>query len=134
MGADRTRHETGMAVRREVLGEAHVARAEASKSDFDADFQAFIAEGAWGSVWARPDISRRERSMVTVAILAALGRDEELALHLRATARTGASREDIRETLMHVGVYAGVPAANSAFRIAKRVFAEIDAEAAGTEP
>ena len=113
-----------MAVRREVLGAAHVARAEANKTAFDADFQRFITETAWGSLWSRPHFSRRERSLVTIALLAGLGREEELALHFRAIRNTGASREDVREVLLHVAVYAGVPAANTAVRIAKAVFAE----------
>ena len=114
----------GMAVRRRVLGDAHVDRAEAAKTPFDEDFQRFITEGAWGSVWARETWSARERSIVTIALLAALGQEEELAMHLRATANTGASAEDVKEALMHVAVYAGVPAANTAFRVAKRVLAE----------
>lgn len=114
----------GMAVRRAVLGDAHVDRAEARKTAFDADFQTFITEGAWGSVWARPGLTRRERSLITLALLAALGHDEEVAMHLRATANTGASAEDVKEALLHVAVYAGVPAANRAFRIAKEVYAE----------
>ena len=113
-----------MAVRREVLGAAHVARAEANKTAFDADFQRFITETAWGSLWSRPHFSRRERSLVTIALLAGLGREEELALHFRAIRNTGASQEDVREVLLHVAVYAGVPAANTAVRIAKAVFAE----------
>jgi len=114
----------GMAVRRRVLGDAHVDRAEAAKTEFDADFQRFITEGAWGGLWARPGLSLRERSIVTIALLAALGQEEELAMHLRATANTGAGAEDVKEALLHVAVYAGVPAANAAFRTAKRVLAE----------
>jgi 4-carboxymuconolactone decarboxylase len=112
--------EDGIATRRAVLGNAHVDRAEAAKTAFDADFQAFITEGAWGSVWSRPGLTRRERSLITIALLAALGHDEEVAMHVRATANTGASPDDIGEALLHVAVYAGVPAANRAFRIAKR--------------
>jgi 4-carboxymuconolactone decarboxylase len=122
------RRETGRAVRREVLGEAHVARSETNATEFDAPFQAFVTEGAWGSVWSRPELTRRERSMITLAILAALGREDEFRLHLRATANTGASAEDVREALLHVAVYAGVPAANTAFRIAKEILAEREAE------
>jgi 4-carboxymuconolactone decarboxylase len=120
------RHETGMAVRRQVLGDAHVDRAEAAKTALDADFQAFVTEGAWGSVWARPGLSLRERSLVTLALLAALGNHEELAMHLRATARTGASPADVAEAMLHVAVYAGVPRANHAMRIAKETFAEME--------
>jgi 4-carboxymuconolactone decarboxylase len=109
-----------MQTRRAVLGDAHVDRAEAAKTPFDADFQAFITEGAWGSVWSRPGLTKRERSLITIALLAALGHDEEVAMHVRATANTGATPDDIKEALLHVAVYAGVPAANRAFRIAKR--------------
>jgi 4-carboxymuconolactone decarboxylase len=125
------RYKAGMAVRREVLGDAHVDRASAQTTEFDSDFQAFITEGAWGSVWSRPNLTRRERSIVTIALLAALGQDEEVAMHVRATRNTGASKEDIREALLHVAVYAGVPAANHAFKIVKKVYADMDA---GSEP
>jgi len=112
--------DDGMKTRRAVLGDSHVDRAEAGKTSFDADFQTFITEGAWGSVWSRPGLTRRERSLITIALLAALGHDEEVAMHVRATANTGATPDDIREALLHVAVYAGVPAANRAFRIAKQ--------------
>ncbi|HET7413041.1 MAG TPA: carboxymuconolactone decarboxylase family protein, partial [Pararhizobium sp.] len=95
---------------------------------FDAPFQELITEAAWGHVWSRPDLTRRERSLLTIAILAARGREEELILHTRATANTGASEEDVREALMHVAIYAGVPAANTAFRIVKQVFAKMKAD------
>ncbi len=114
------RHQAGMATRRAVLGDTHVDRAEAAKTTFDSDFQDFITEGAWGSVWSRPGLTRRERSLITIALLAALGHDEEVAMHVRATANTGASPDDIKEALLHVAIYAGVPAANRAFKIAKR--------------
>ena len=126
--AETERYRHGMATRRAVLGDPHVDRTEAGRTAFDADFQTLITEGAWGSVWARPGLTRRERSMITLALLAALGHHEEFAMHVRATANTGASAEDIKETLMHVAVYAGVPAANTAFRIAKR---ELDDMAGG---
>ena len=125
-----TRYDDGMATRRRVLGDAHVDRAEAAKDNFDTPFQRLITESAWGSVWARDTISPRERSMLTIALLAGLGNDHELAMHIRATANTGASREDIAEALLHVAIYAGVPAANRAIRIAKGVFADMDAEKA----
>lgn len=112
--------ERGMATRRAVLGDNHVDGAETAKTSFDADFQHFITEGAWGSVWSRPGLSRRERSLITIALLAAAGHDEEVAMHVKATRNTGASPEDIKEALLHVAVYAGVPAANRAFKIAKR--------------
>jgi 4-carboxymuconolactone decarboxylase len=115
------RHGEGMAIRRRVLGDDHVDRAEAAKTAFDADFQRFIVETAWGSVWSRPGLDLRERSLVTLAILAARGQWEEFALHVRATRRTGASPEDVREMLLHVAVYAGVPAANHAFRLVKGI-------------
>ena len=115
-GSDR--HRRGMATRRRVLGEGHVDRAAAAATDFDRPFQEFITEGAWGSVWSRPGLTLRERSMLTITLLAALGHDAEVAMHVRACARTGASRGDIREALLHVAVYAGVPAANRAFAIA----------------
>jgi 4-carboxymuconolactone decarboxylase len=113
------RWERGMRVRREVLGDVHVDAAEAGRSDLDEAFQTFITETAWGDVWGRPGLDRRTRSLITIGILAALGRDEELAMHLRATRNTGASREEVRETLLHVAVYAGVPAAHAAFTRAK---------------
>lgn len=118
------RHATGMKIRRAVLGDAHVDRAEASKTAFDEDFQRFITEGAWGSVWSRPGLTKRERSMITIALLAALGHHEEVAMHMRAIGNTGASAEDIKEALLHVAIYAGVPAANSAIKIAKQVLEE----------
>lgn len=118
--SDADRYETGMRVRREVLGDAHVDRAAAAATPFDAPFQRFITETAWGTLWAGDGIDRRTRSLVTIAILAALGRHEELALHLRASANTGATPEEIREALLHVAVYAGVPAANAAFALAKQ--------------
>ena len=127
------RAEAGMATRRAVLGDAHVDRAEANKTAFDADFQAFITEGAWGSVWSRPGLSRRERSMITIALLAALGHDEEVAMHVRATANTGASMEDVKEALLHVAVYAGVPAANRAYKVAREAFREIGVPGEGSD-
>ena len=112
-------YERGMRVRREVLGDAHVERAIARTTELDAEFQRFITEVAWGSLWARPDLDRRTRSLITIAVLAALGRHDELALHLRASANTGATPHDIAEALLHVAVYAGVPAANAAFALAR---------------
>ncbi|MBC7283833.1 4-carboxymuconolactone decarboxylase [Hoeflea sp.] len=121
----------GERTRRAVLGEAHVDAAIARTTDFDAPFQDLITASAWERVWSRPDWSHRERSMVTIALLAALGHEDELAMHIRATARTGASEADIREALLHVAIYAGVPAANTAIRIAKRTLAEMAAESQG---
>ena len=117
-----------MLIRRAVLGDAHVDRAEARKTDFDADFQRFITEGAWGSLWSRPGLTRRERSLLTITLLAALGHDEELALHVRATRNTGASPEDVKEALLHVAVYAGVPAANRAFAVARKALETVPEE------
>lgn len=122
------RHDAGMKVRRAVLGDAHVDRAEAAKSEFDAPFQALITEAAWGTVWASGAISRRERSMLTLALLAATGNFDEIAMHIRATARTGASREDIMQAFLHVAIYAGVPRANHAIRIARETFDAMDKE------
>lgn len=113
-----SRYDRGMKVRKEVLGEDHVARALDQATDLDADFQKFITETAWGSVWARPNLDRRARSLVTIAILAALGR-EELALHLRASRNVGVDPKEIVEVLLHVAAYAGIPAANQAFAMAK---------------
>lgn len=113
----------GMAVRRAVLGDPHVDRAEAAKSPIDHEFQRFITEVAWGSVWSREGLPPRERSLLTIVLLAALGHWEELAMHVRATRQTGASADDIKEALFHVAIYAGVPAANRAFSIAKDALA-----------
>lgn len=120
------RYRLGMATRRAVLGDAHVDRAEAARSDFDSPFQDLIIEAAWGHVWSRPQWTKRERSMVTLALLATLGHHDELAMHVRATANTGATRDDMREAMLHVAIYAGVPAANHAIRIVKRILDEID--------
>jgi 4-carboxymuconolactone decarboxylase len=117
--------EQGMKVRREVLGDAHVDRAEANKTDFDADFQQFITEMAWGSVWSRPGLERKTRHLLTIGLMAALGKEAELAMHLRATPNTGVTPDEVKEVLLQVAVYAGVPTANSAFAIAKKVYAEL---------
>lgn len=119
------RYSQGRATRSKVLGEAHVARSEAQKTAFDEPFVNLITEAAWGHVWSRETITHRERSMLTLALLAGLGNDHEFALHLRATANTGATEDDILEVLMHVAIYAGVPRANNAFRIAREVYAEM---------
>jgi len=119
------KYEAGTKVRREVLGDAHVERSNANKTGFDADFQRYITEMAWGSVWTRGTLERTTRHMLTIAILAALGRETELALHLRATQNSGVTPEEVKEIFMQVAVYAGVPAANSAFAIAKKVYKEL---------
>jgi len=124
------RYEVGMATRRAVLGSNHVDRASAAITDFDADFQSFITEAAWGSVWSRPGFSKRERSIVTIALLAALGHHDEVAMHIRATRNTGATMEDIKEAMLHVAIYAGVPAANHAIKVIKAAYSEMNAEGA----
>jgi 4-carboxymuconolactone decarboxylase len=121
------RFDTGTRVRRAVLGDEHVDRAVASQTPFDAPFHQFITEVAWGSLWAREGLDRRTRSLITIALLAALGRREELEVHLRATQNTGATPDEIREALLHVAVYAGIPAANSAFAVARTIVGSADA-------
>ena len=118
---ERERHRTGTRVRREVLGEAHVDRAEAMKSDLDAEFQDLITRYAWGEIWARPGLPRHTRSLLTIGLMIALNRGEELKLHLRAARNNGVTPEDIREVLLHCAVYCGVPAANSAFHVAREI-------------
>ena len=120
--------DAGLATRRRVLGAAHVARAQDAQTPFDAPFQALITDAAWGHVWSRGTIPLRERSMMTIALLAGLGNDGELALHLRSIPNTGTSRDDVMEALLHVAIYAGVPRANHAIALARRIFAEADAE------
>ena len=125
------RHETGMRIRREVLGDAHVDRSVARTTPLTADFQDFITRVAWGDVWARDGLDRRTRSAITLAILTALGREGELELHVRAAITNGLSEEEIAEVLLHTAVYAGVPASNAAFAIAQRVL-DTDAAARST--
>lgn len=120
MPADK--YEDGMKVRRAVLGDAHVDRATAQASDLDSDFQKLITETAWGSVWNREGLSRRERSMLTIALLIAGGHEDELAMHIRACERTGCSWDDIREVILHSAIYAGIPAANGAFKVANEIY------------
>jgi 4-carboxymuconolactone decarboxylase len=122
------RFDTGMKVRREVLGDAHVDRAEAAKTELDVPFQTLITESAWGTVWASDAITRRERSMLTLALLAATGNFEEIPMHIRATARTGASKTDVMEAFQHVAIYAGVPKANHAIKLAKQTYAEMETD------
>ncbi len=118
--------EKGTKTRRAVLGDAHVDRAEANKTPFDADFQRYITETAWGAVWSRPGLDRKTRHLITIAVLAALGKEHELDLHIRGTPNTGITPEEMKEMLLQVAVYAGVPAANTAMAIAKRIYAEMD--------
>ena len=119
------RFNKGMTTRRNVLGDAHVDRAEAAKSAFDEPFQTMITEGAWGTLWADETISKRDRSMLTLALLAATGNFEEIPMHVRATANSGASPDDVLQAFMHVAVYAGVPKANHAIKLAKQTYAEM---------
>lgn len=128
--SDKERLEHGRQVREAVLGSAHVARTAKGRTPFNADFQDFLMEYAWGSIWARPGLDHKTRSQITIAMLVALGRMEELKLHVRATANTGVSREEVKEIMMHAAIYAGVPAAYGAFQIASQIFAEMDKEAA----
>ncbi|HEX5020427.1 MAG TPA: 4-carboxymuconolactone decarboxylase [Candidatus Binatia bacterium] len=121
--------DKGMATRKAVLGADYVARAEANKTEFDADWQRYVTEHAWAAVWARPGLDKKIRSMLTIAMLAALGKHEELALHVRASRNTGVTQDEVKEVLLQVAVYAGAPAANSAFAIAKGVYKELAAEA-----
>jgi 4-carboxymuconolactone decarboxylase len=121
---DQTRREQGMEIRRAVLGDAHVDRAIAATVPFTAPFQDFITRVAWGDIWARDGLDRRMRSAITVAVLTALGREGELELHIRAAIRNGLSADELGEILLHTGVYAGVPAANAALALARRVLAE----------
>jgi 3-oxoadipate enol-lactonase / 4-carboxymuconolactone decarboxylase len=123
---ERTTYEAGMVVRREVLGDAHVDRANAAITDFTSDFQELITRYAWGGIWTRPGLDRRSRSMITLTALIARGHHEELAMHLRAAVRNGLTREEIKEVLLQSAVYCGVPAANTAFRIAQGVLTELD--------
>lgn len=118
----------GMETRRAVLGDVHVDRAEAAKTPLDAPFQELITQGAWGTVWASDAISLRERSMLTLALLAATGNFDEIPMHIRACARTGASPTDIAEAFQHVAIYAGVPRANHALKLAKQTYAEMEAD------
>ena len=130
---DDNKFERGMEIRRAVLGDAHVDRAEANKTPFDADFQRFITESAWGSVWTRPGLDRRTRHLITLAMLAALGKEHELAMHIRSTQNTGVTQEELKEVFLQVAIYAGVPAANTAFSVAKSVYAELSGEEAADE-
>ena len=120
--------DKGMAVRKAVLGAEYVARAEANKTEFDADWQRYVAEHAWAAVWARPGLDTKIRSMLTIAMLASMGKLEELGAHIRATRNTGVTKDEVKEVLLQVAVYAGAPAANSAFAVAKRTYKEMEAE------
>jgi 4-carboxymuconolactone decarboxylase len=123
---ERERYKQGMSTRRAVLGDAHVDRAEKSRNDFNDDFQDLITRYAWGEIWSRPGLPRATRSLITLAMMVALSRDEELRMHIRAAMNIGVPRDQVREVLLQSAVYCGVPAANSAFHAAAEVFAEID--------
>jgi 4-carboxymuconolactone decarboxylase len=124
-------YDAGMAVRREVLGDAHVDRANANKDEFSEDFQNMITRYAWGTIWTRPGLDRRMRSAITLTALIAHGHHEELAMHVRAALRNGLTRDEIKEIMLQSAIYCSVPSANSAFKIAQGVFADIDASPAG---
>ncbi|GAA6187891.1 4-carboxymuconolactone decarboxylase [Litorivita sp. NS0012-18] len=126
MSDGKTMQEKGTITRTKVLGEAHVKRSKADPTDIAAPFVEMITDAAWGHVWSRDTIPLRERSMMTLALLAGLGNFEEFELHLRATANTGATRDDVIEALMHVAIYAGVPRANHAFKLARQIFEEME--------
>lgn len=121
---ERKRHAKGMKVRRAVLGDAHVDRAAAAKTTFTEPFQDLITRYAWGEIWSRPEIPRKTRSLLTIAMMVALNRPDELRMHLRAAANCGVTRKEIQEVLLQAAIYCGVPAANGAFHIAEEVFAE----------
>ncbi len=123
---DRERYEAGMQVRRGVLGDAHVDRSLAKRTPFNEEFQDLITRYAWGEIWTRPGLPRHTRSLLTIGLMVALNRTEELRLHLRAAANNGVTREEIKEVLLQTAIYAGVPAANSAFHLAEQVFDEMD--------
>ena len=124
---DSERYEAGNKVRRAVLGDAHVDRSEKSRNPFNEDFQDLLTRYAWGEIWTRPGLPHHARSLITVAMLVALNRPDELRLHLRGAANNGVTREEIREVLLHCAIYCGVPAANSAFHVARAHYDEIDA-------
>jgi 4-carboxymuconolactone decarboxylase len=122
---EQERYEEGMRMRRSVLGNEHVDRAEALKNSLDEDFQSLITRYAWGEIWTRPGLPQHTRSLLTIGLMVALNRGDELRMHLRAAARSGVPPEDIREVLMHCAIYCGVPAANAAFHAAREEFKEL---------
>lgn len=126
---EKQRFDDGMQVRRAVLGSAHVDRAEANRTELTTEFQDLITRYAWGEIWTRPGLARHTRSLMTICMMVALGREEELELHLRAASNNGVTRDEIKEALLQTAIYCGVPAANSAFAVAQKVFSEIDAAA-----
>ena len=124
---EQDRFDAGMEVRREVLGDEHVDRAVSSTTAFNAEFQDLITRYAWGEIWTRPGLARHTRSLLTLALMVALNRNEEFSMHVRASANNGVTRDEIKETLLQCAIYCGVPAANTAFHLAQKVFAEMDA-------
>jgi 4-carboxymuconolactone decarboxylase len=126
MTEDDDLYRDGMAVRRAVLGDAHVDRAQRDADDFTADFQDFITRHAWGAAWTREGLGRRDRSLITLALLAGLGRADELPMHVRGALRNGVTKDEIKEVLLHTAVYAGFPVANAAFAAAQRTLAELE--------
>jgi len=127
---EQERHAKGMEVRRAVLGNAHVDRAQANRTELTTEFQDLITRYAWGEIWTRPGLPRHTRSLMTIVMMVALNREEELRLHLRAASNNGVTRDEIKEALMQAAIYCGVPAANSAFHMAQEIFKQMDAEAA----
>jgi 4-carboxymuconolactone decarboxylase len=121
---ERDRFNQGMSVRRKVLGDAHVDRAQSNRNEFNDEFQDLITRYAWGEIWSRPDLPQKTRSLITVALMVALNRSDELAMHLRAAFKNGITRAEIKEVLLQTAIYCGVPAANSAFHLAEQVLAE----------
>ncbi|WP_028223584.1 4-carboxymuconolactone decarboxylase [Paraburkholderia oxyphila] len=128
------RYEAGMTVRRAVLGDAHVDRSITNRTELTEEFQTLISRYAWGEIWTREGLPRHTRSLLTIAMMVALNRSEELALHLRAAKNNGVTRDEIKEVLLQTAIYCGVPAANSAFHLADRIFREEDAAASGAAP
>ena len=123
---EKDRHSKGMEIRRAVLGNAHVDRAEAKRNDFNGEFQDLITRHAWGEIWTRPGLPRHTRSLLTIGLMVALNRNEEFKLHVRAAFNNGVTREEIKEVLLQCAIYAGIPAANSAFHMTEEVFAQMD--------
>jgi 4-carboxymuconolactone decarboxylase len=125
---DKERFERGKKVRESVLGPGHVARTASNRTPFNADFQDFLMEYAWGEIWARPGLDKKTRGLITIAMLVAAGKNDELKLHIRATKHTGVTRDEVKELMMHAAIYAGVPTAYGAFQVATQIFAEMDTE------
>jgi 4-carboxymuconolactone decarboxylase len=125
---DKERFERGKMVRESVLGPGHVLRTASNRTPFNADFQDFLMEYAWGEIWARPGLDKKTRGLITIAMLVAGGKNDELKLHIRATKHTGVTRDEVKELMMHAAIYAGVPTAFGAFQVATQIFAEMDVE------